>query len=349
MHPHRNKKSSTPTSTHLQNLLPKSSPHPHSAQCLARATHRATKPSLHLNVDSNPQHTRAFPTSPLGPLTPAANPTNFSLQASVKYSPQLTPKRSNICYRSLLLLIDSKYSPVFALSSANFCYSGISKNSPSLSPLCRQAETSLRRADHTSYSHTLGRNRNMLANAHSIRPVLALPASQGRFFEFENNRLLHEIRNQEITPRTNSLFRRAAVLGSAPALQPSSAYTSSRSHSPLNPPSPEAILAKNTHTPRVKIPPASPTFCAFCLYTLRELKKSALFAHPSPNFYLRTPLRRASKNSSNQPPPEMFQLTDNPIPFLICSRLQVERQPLERTQPELAGADSPLEVHHEGL
>ena len=85
------------------------------------------------------------------------------------------------------------------------------------------------------------------------------------------------------------------------------------------------------------------------LLTVTEHAKLRTNIPLSPKFYLRKTFCSERKSPPNQPATEMFQVTDNPIPFLICSRLQVERQPPERTQPELAGADSPLEVHHEGL
>jgi esterase/lipase superfamily enzyme len=51
----------------------------------------------------------------------------------------------------------------------------------------------MRREYHNWYSHRLNRNMELLAYGHSGRPVLVFPTSQGRFFEFENNGMIHEL------------------------------------------------------------------------------------------------------------------------------------------------------------
>ncbi len=51
----------------------------------------------------------------------------------------------------------------------------------------------MRREYHNWYSHRLNRNMELLAYGHAGRPVLVFPTSQGRFFEFENNGMIHEL------------------------------------------------------------------------------------------------------------------------------------------------------------
>ena len=51
----------------------------------------------------------------------------------------------------------------------------------------------MRRDFHNWYSPRLGRNMEMLVYGHAGHPVLVFPTSQGRFFEFENNGMIHEL------------------------------------------------------------------------------------------------------------------------------------------------------------
>jgi len=51
----------------------------------------------------------------------------------------------------------------------------------------------MRRDYHNWYSSRLGRNMELLAYGHAGNPVLVFPTSQGRFFEFENNGMIHEL------------------------------------------------------------------------------------------------------------------------------------------------------------
>ena len=51
----------------------------------------------------------------------------------------------------------------------------------------------MRRDYHKWYSSRLGRDMELLAYGHSGLPVLVFPSSQGRYFEFENNGMIHEL------------------------------------------------------------------------------------------------------------------------------------------------------------
>ena len=49
----------------------------------------------------------------------------------------------------------------------------------------------MRRDYHNWYSARLGRNMELLAYGHSGTPLLVFPTSQGRFYEYENNGMIH--------------------------------------------------------------------------------------------------------------------------------------------------------------
>ena len=51
----------------------------------------------------------------------------------------------------------------------------------------------MRRDYHNWYSPRLGRNMELLAYGHAGQPVLVFPTSRGRFFEFENNGMIHAL------------------------------------------------------------------------------------------------------------------------------------------------------------
>ncbi len=51
----------------------------------------------------------------------------------------------------------------------------------------------MRRDYHNWYSQRLGRNMELLAYGHTGLPVLVFPTSQGKFYEYENNGMIHAI------------------------------------------------------------------------------------------------------------------------------------------------------------
>lgn len=51
----------------------------------------------------------------------------------------------------------------------------------------------MRRDYHNWYSHRVNRHMELLAYGHAGAPVLVFPTSRGRFFEFENNGMIHAL------------------------------------------------------------------------------------------------------------------------------------------------------------
>jgi esterase/lipase superfamily enzyme len=51
----------------------------------------------------------------------------------------------------------------------------------------------MRRDYHNWYSNRLGRNMELLAYGHTGLPVLVFPTSRGKFFEYENNGMIHAL------------------------------------------------------------------------------------------------------------------------------------------------------------
>jgi len=51
----------------------------------------------------------------------------------------------------------------------------------------------MRRDYHNWFSPRLGRNMELLAYGHGGQPVVVFPTSRGRFFEFENNGMIHSL------------------------------------------------------------------------------------------------------------------------------------------------------------
>jgi esterase/lipase superfamily enzyme len=54
----------------------------------------------------------------------------------------------------------------------------------------------MRRDYHNWYSHRLGRHMELLSYGHGGFPLLVFPTSQGRFFEYENNGMIHAVSQQ---------------------------------------------------------------------------------------------------------------------------------------------------------